>query len=78
MFGWQNDEQIFAIYDCEQGFDVHWDFQSLENVPRVQRSNFFEGTVRNKMNVGHRRILNVYINWELQHFANKIVSQEVQ
>ena len=33
------------IYDCEQGFDVRRDFQSLENAPRVQRSNSFEGTV---------------------------------
>ena len=75
MSGWQNGEHIFAIYDCEHGFDVRWDFQSLENAPRLQRSCSFEGTVRNKINVEHRRILNVYINWDLQYFANKLFPQ---
>ena len=67
----QNGKHIFVIYNSEQGFDVRWDFQSLENAPWLQRSNSFEGTVRNKINVKHRRILNVHINWELQYFANK-------
>ena len=56
-------EHIFATdLWLQQGFDVRWDFQSLENAPRVQRSNSFEGAVLNKINVEHRRILNVYIN----------------
>ena len=63
MSGWQNGEHIFAIdLWLRAGFDVRWDFQSLENAPRVQRSNSFEGTAPNKINVEHRRILNVYIN----------------
>ena len=61
MSGWQYGEHIIAIYNYEQSFDVRWDFQSLENSPRVPRSKFFgRHNLRNIIHVEHKRILNVY------------------